>query len=360
MNIITRYFVKEFIKPLLFSSVMFGGLVMLSEFFRELNFYLEKKASFLYVFQYLFLNLPWWIIQVLPVAVLLAILFSLGGFARTGEITAIKAAGINLWRIIGIFMLCGVVIGAVDVFLREAVIPYSTNKAEFIKTTQIRKENIETQFEHRNLVISLPDNGRMTAGYLNAKTGNIQKVVIDYYNSDFSLDRQVVSQEGTYDGVVWQLEKGVERKFVNGSLSEETGFLKKPVNLPFKPADFIHVGKRPEQMTYTEQAEYIKRLKNIGIPVEKEMILLYLRWALPLSHIIVMIIGIPFALGFGSKHGKILSFTFALIFAFVYWSVQAAGQSLGENMIISPLLAAWLGNIVFGIIGVYLLFRIKK
>ncbi|MCB4790453.1 MAG: LptF/LptG family permease [Elusimicrobia bacterium] len=359
MNIITRYLVKEFLKPLLFSSVVFGGLVLLSEFFRELNFYLEKKASFVYVFEYLFLNLPWWIIQVLPVAVLLAVLFSLGGLARSGEITAIKAAGINLWRIIGLLIICGIVIGLIDVILREKIIPYTTNRAEYIRISLIKKENIETQFEHHNLVISLPENGRMTIGYLNANLGRVENIVIDYYNKDFVLVSQLVSPQGSFDGKNWHMENGVERIF-NGNRFSEAYFAKKIIGLPFTPEDFIHVGKRPEQMSFKEQKKYISRLKNIGIPVEKEVILMHLRWALPLSHLIVMFLGIPFALSFGSKHGKILSFTFALIFASFYWAVQAIGQSLGENKVVSPILAAWLGNIVFGFIGIILLIKVKK
>ena len=80
MKIIYRYIIREFFKPLFFSSAVFGGLVMISEFFRELSFYMENKTPFLVVFEYLLLNLPWWIIQVLPVSVLLAVLFSLAMF----------------------------------------------------------------------------------------------------------------------------------------------------------------------------------------------------------------------------------------------------------------------------------------
>jgi lipopolysaccharide export LptBFGC system permease protein LptF len=73
-----------------------------------------------------------------------------------------------------------------------------------------------------------------------------------------------------------------------------------------------------------------------------------------------MLIGIPFALGLGSRHGKIISFTFALIFSFLYWGLQAMGQSFGENRVISPFAAAWLGNFVFGTAGIYLAGKIKK
>ncbi|MEI8218164.1 MAG: LptF/LptG family permease, partial [Elusimicrobiota bacterium] len=136
-----RYLSREFIKPLIFSTASFGGLVMISEFFRELNYYLEKKVNFIDVFAYLLCNLPWWCIQVLPVSVLLAVLFSLGDLARHNEITAVKASGVNLWKIILLFMLGGLLIGVSDFAVRELVIPHTVRLAEVIRDTRIHRED---------------------------------------------------------------------------------------------------------------------------------------------------------------------------------------------------------------------------
>jgi lipopolysaccharide export system permease protein len=320
---------------------------------------MEKKASFIAVFEYLIFNLPWWIIQVLPVAVLLAVLFSLGGLARTGEITALKAAGVNLWRIIILFLAAGLFISMMDIVLREKIIPFTVKHSEKVRIEKIRKEKLSRTVEFNDLVVSLPDNGRMTIGYLNAKEGRIWRIVIDYYNDSFQLARQIVAEEGKWTDNKWIMENGVERIFNSGGF-KETGFKEKELSLPFDIEDFILVKTRPEQMSTKEFKDYINQLKTLGVPPEKEIIRLYSRWAVVFSHIIVMLIGIPFALGLGSHHGKIISFTFALILAFIYWGLQAVGQSLGENGLISPILSAWLGNIVFGVIGTVLLLRIKK
>jgi len=322
---------------------------------------MEKKASYLAVFQYLLLNIPWWIIQVLPVAVLLAVLFSLGQLAKQNEITALKAAGINPWRIMGMLLLCGLVIGAGELVLREKVIPFTIRQAEIIRKEKIEKvpRTIETDFY--NIVVSVPPHGRMTIGWLSTKDNTIHKTVIDYYDNDFNLKEQVVADSGQWQNNGWVLTGGVRRTFIPGSW-QDSRFDSMPVHLPFKPQDFVFIVSklRPEQMSAGEFKQYIKRLQTVGIPVEKERIQYNLRWSSVFSHLIVMLIGIPFAVGLGSKHGKVISFTFALIFAFVYWGFQAIGQSLGENRVISPWLAAWLGNIVFGAIGLGLVSKIKR
>ena len=139
MKILTRYIIKEFLKPLIFSALAFGIIVLISEFFRELHFYMENHANFLYVIEYLICNLPWWIIQVLPISVLLSVLFSLSALARHNEITAIKSAGINLWRILFILFICGLFIGLFETILREKIIPITVQYADHIKTKKIQK-----------------------------------------------------------------------------------------------------------------------------------------------------------------------------------------------------------------------------
>lgn len=359
MKILTRYLITEFLKPLFGGISAFSGLVMISEFFRELNYYLEKKTSFVYVFLYLFFNLPWYVIQVLPVAVLLALLFSMGQLARQGEITAMKAAGVNLWRLAATFVFCGVLIGVAEILMRETVIPYTVQQAEKIKQDKIKAEKSYVQTEFYDMVVSLPSEGRMTLGYLNAPANCANQIVIDYYDERFNLRKQIVARSGTFSEAQWHFSDGVERSFAR-ILKKEERFAEKSVKLPFKPMDFVVVKLRPEQMTTAAYRKYINQIKNLGIPSTTDQIQYYLRTSSAFSHIIVMLIGIPFALGLGSRQSKIISFTFALLFAFIYWGVQAIGQSLGENQVVSPLAAAWLGNILFGIAGVFLISRIEK
>jgi len=351
--------IREFIKPLLYSSGVFGLLVMISEFFRNLNFYLEQKASFIEVFKYLFLNLPWWIIQVLPVAVLLAVLFSVGQLARHGEITAIKSAGINLWRIISLFLIFGLFIGLGDLAMREIIIPQTSRLADKILLEKIHMDKPKSRTEFTDLVVTLPRNGRMTIGYMNTETNILKQVVIDYYNEKFDLTTQIACESAAFSSSTWHLMNGAERIFKDNAI-EENHFVEKTLSLDIKPADLVLDDVRPEQKTTSYYESYIRQLEALGIPSEKEWIQFNMRYSSIFSHLIVMLIGIPFAISVSGRMGKILSFIFALIFAFVYWGLQAVGQSLGENKVLSPFFAAWLGNIIFGFLGVYLLGRVRK
>ena len=202
--------------------------------------------------------------------------------------------------------------------------------------------------------------------HISSKNGqNIEKkymkdIIIDEYNDDFSLKKNIIVGHADYDGTQWVFQDGIERVFDENHNWKEEYFDNKQLDIYIEPKKFIIPDKRYELMNLKDFKEYIQRKQMFGQSTIKEQITYHSRFANVFCHIIVMMIGIPFALGLGNKFGKILSFTFALIFSFIYWSVQAICMSLGENLILNVWLSAWLPNIIFVVIGVYLLTRIKK
>lgn len=359
MKIIYFYITKQFSKIFFFTAFAFGFIVLISELFRQLSFYMEYKTPLLIIFQHLFSNIPWWIIQVLPVATLLALLFSLGDLAKKNEITAIKAAGVNLWKVITIFLIIGFIIGLSDFAARELVVPKTALFNEKVKKEKIQKEEISAKTEFTNLIVSLQNNTRLTVGYLNTNEKYMQNIVIENYDEDFYLKRLILAAEGRWKNKTWTLENGVIREF-NNDFWEEIYFQEYESGINLKPADIAIDKKRYEMMNTYDFRKYINQLRIFGQTALKDRIVLNIRYASVFCHIVVMMIGIPFALGFGPKLGKILSFTMALLAAFIYWGVQAVTQSLGENSLISPFLAAWLPNFIFFAVGIFLLFKVKK
>ncbi|MDR1942177.1 MAG: LptF/LptG family permease [Endomicrobium sp.] len=359
MKILYFYVAKQFLKIFFFTALAFGFIVLISELFRQIGFYMENKTPFIIIAQHLLSNVPWWIIEVLPVATLLAVLFSLGGFAKQNEITAIKAAGINLWKIIFIFLFLGVLIGAADLGAREFLIPTTTKFNERVKRERIQKEEIKYQTEFSDLIVSLRNNMRFTVGFLDTKAGIMKDAVIEKYNDDFYLQYLILASQGKWNGQTWVLENGVIRKFKDGFWNE-LYFQSYDSGIELKPQDIAFRKMKSETMSTREFRKYINQLRIFGQTALKERINLQIRYASVFCHLVVMMIGIPFALGVGNKLNKIISFTMALIAAFIYWGVQAITQSLGENAILSPIMAAWLPNIIFISTGAFLLAKLKK
>ena len=138
------YISKQFLKPLFYITFAFGFIVLISELFREMNFYMEKKTPFITIVEYLLFNLPWWTIDVFALSVLLALLFSLGDLAKRNEITVLKASGINIWNLIALFVFLGFCLGIIDFAAREFIIPKTVAAASYVRNVKIEKK--QTKF----------------------------------------------------------------------------------------------------------------------------------------------------------------------------------------------------------------------
>jgi lipopolysaccharide export system permease protein len=304
--------------------------------------------------------MPLWLIQALPIAALLALLFSLGDLSKNNEITAIKAAGINIWRIIILFFIMGFVIGTVDFAVKEFIVPKTNSYKEVIEKEKIQKEKINIKTEFSNLIVPVLNNTRVTIAYLNTEKNIMKNIAIEKFSDKFKIERLILAEAGIWENDSWLLKNGVIRNF-NADFWNETHFEQYDPNIHIKLEDMsIQDDINYDAMNMHALKKYINKLRTFGQTAVRERIILNMRFAVVFAYVVVMMIGIPFAIGFENKLNKILSFTLAMTVAFIYWGTQAITKSLGENLILSPFMTAWLPNLIFLAVGICLLIKVKK
>jgi lipopolysaccharide export system permease protein len=129
--------------------------------------------------------------------------------------------------------------------------------------------------------------------------------------------------------------------------------------LPETPEDFAEAEEDPGALSYWELSNYIGRLKQSGSRVQKYLVELYLKVAFPLTNLIVVVIGTALALRV-RRGGLAVSFGLSVFISFIYYAFIRTGQALGHKGALPPLLAAWIGNIFFGVLAVELLRRARR
>jgi lipopolysaccharide export LptBFGC system permease protein LptF len=102
--------------------------------------------------------------------------------------------------------------------------------------------------------------------------------------------------------------------------------------------------------------DYIIRLRKNGLPSNKEQVELGLKFSYPFANLVIMLMGIPFAL-WTKQSSKVMNFGTGMVIAFIFWGSIEVGHALGENKVLSPLLAAWLSNFFFGSIAAWLVVK---
>jgi lipopolysaccharide export system permease protein len=361
IKILDKYIIRSFIKIFAFILAIFVFVVIMPDLLDKLDLYMRYKASIGLIFLHQISNLPEYLMQALPIVTLIAVLFSFSNLSQKNEITAIKAAGINIWRTIITFLIMGLIIGIGDFTIRETVVPKTSLYNSKVKKERIKKEKMLVKTDYYDQIIALPDNTRMTVGRLDTKAGIMKDIVMEKYNDAFAIEKLILAKEAVWENGSWVFRGGVVRKF-DTSPWNETYFENYNACIRVTPKDLTVEPKanRYYALDVREFKKHINQLKTLGKNTVFPKILLHARFASIFSHIVVMMIAIPFAVGSERKLNKILSFIFAVCAALIYWCIQAITQSLGENLILSPIIAAWIPNIIFFIIGIYLLIKVKK
>jgi lipopolysaccharide export system permease protein len=111
-------------------------------------------------------------------------------------------------------------------------------------------------------------------------------------------------------------------------------------------------------MNIRELKKYILTLRKRGDPVKGELVELYSKISFPLAIFIIALIGAPLALGIG-RGGFFLNFGISIAIAFTYWGVISLGKSLGKGGMLPPFLSAWIANLIFAGLGIYLICKAR-
>src|SRR5438034_4283920 len=145
MRLLDRYLLRELLVPLGYCLCGFLILLIFGDLFADLGDFQRKKLLFRDIAEYYLVSTPDLLVQVAPMALLLASLYALTNHSRHHEITAIRAAGIGLWRLCLPYTVVGVLLSLAMFALNELCVPIGVEKAERILVRHVQRP--DTQME---------------------------------------------------------------------------------------------------------------------------------------------------------------------------------------------------------------------
>ena len=133
MRLLDRYLLRELLVPLGYCLCGFLIFYVAFDLIFQINRFLDNQMLFLDIVEYYVVTLPELLVeQVLPVSLLLALLYTLTNLSRYNELTAMRAAGIGLWRLSMPYLAVGAVFGLVVLVIGEFWLPSASERAKFI------------------------------------------------------------------------------------------------------------------------------------------------------------------------------------------------------------------------------------
>jgi lipopolysaccharide export system permease protein len=358
VKILDRYLLREFLGYVLLGLAGFIVIFIVVDIFEKIDVFLDHRAPALLITRYYLYKAPEVVVQVLPVALLLATFLALGQLNKFNELTAMRTAGWSLARILRVVFATGVGAALLSLGLGEYVVPHADRERNRIYDEQIQRIERPTATERAD-VTYLGEGGRIFFIHLYlVKEQRMHEVSLQEFRAG-ELVRRIDAAEGWWDGNRWVFSSGFLRTF-DGGREHAEAFERMAVNgLAEKPEDFAKENRKPEEMNYWELRSYIEKLRASGGRVANYLVDLHLKLAFPLINVIVLMIGASLATRLRMQ-GAALGFGLSIGIAFVFYGLMRTGQALGHNGALPPYLAAWMADILFGTVGVLMLRGAQK
>ena len=353
VTIISRYITREFLK--LFSLVLlsFLSIYLIVDFFERIRMFLSNQATVGQMASYFLYTLPMIVAQAIPVSVLLATLLTFGMFSKNHELVAMKASGISMYRA-SVPVLSIAVVACLLVFiLNEFVTPYTNQMARQIKLVEILKQKKTGVFK-QNRVWFRAKNSIYSFTIFDPEKNTLKGISIHYFDPGFALTKRIDSRSADWKGDHWEFFDVLVTQFPEGRFPSIERFDSMIIDIPEEPSDFQVAQKSADEMGYLELRGYIRKIKEEGYDVTRYEADLHGKIAFTLVSIFVVMVGIAFSMRPERSGGVAQGVAAGLVIGFSYWLLFALCISLGRSGTLTPMLSAWLPNLIFGSISAYL------
>jgi lipopolysaccharide export system permease protein len=357
--LLDRYLVREYLTFIGTGIAVGAVLILVVDLLQYLDRYLRVKPPVMVLFQHLLFRLPGSLYEGLPIIVLISTVCLFLSLTQQHELDAMKAAGISLYRTSLPILLVALAISIASVIVQETVLPVINAKAEDIDWVKIRGNQSRHLQQQTRIWYRSSDTRFMRMELLDPIDRSLNGLLVLGVSQDFRLVDRLDAREAKWSSEGWLLRDGVYRQISPTNQLTSDVFTERRVTMPEQINDLIQIQQGPETMTFRELRVYVMRLAETGHNVGKYLVDLYRKLSFPLIHVIMALVGIPFALTSPREGGRAMGVAVAVLIAVGYWVVHATAIAFAKADLLPPMLGAWTANILFAGLGTALFLRAK-
>ena len=360
LSIIDRYLIGKFLAVLFFSLIAMVTIFVAVNYVENADKFIDRKVPGELIFQYYLNFIPNIITLTLPVDILLASLFSLGGLARFNELTAIKASGVSLYRVVFPLIVIAMLVSISNFWISENIVPTSNSTKTEIWKTYVDRAMMSRRMMGSNISLYDPEGTKVFIEKFDKKNIVCTNISIQKFYG-FKLVSRIDAHEASWDSLksAWLLKNGTQRRFDNETEIVHNFKLMEKTDLFFHPDDILKREQNPDEMNFVELNDFIKKLKLSGARTERWEVDYHLKFAYPLTCFFMVVFGAPLAAA-RKKSGAGLNIFLTLVICFGYYSMIQLGRFMGYNQTLDPIQAAWIGNVIFGFLSILIFIRLKS
>jgi lipopolysaccharide export system permease protein len=346
MQIINRYLTREILKYFIIIMTMVVGIYFIVDFFEKIDNFLDVGASVTIALLFFIYKIPFIISQILPVAILLAILVTFGLMSRNNEIIALRSSGVSTFLLFRPLISIGIICGILLFFLSEVIVPITMERANRIYLTEVKKVAAITAKE-KNIWIKR-DHAIYHISYYDPTNQLIFGLSAHFFNDQFQLIKRIDARSGRFKEGSWVLKDFMLQEIDADTEEATVSFHRQQaVSSVFQPEDLKRVAKSSKEMGFAELLSFIKKIESEGYNADKYRVDLNAKIAFPVACIIMCLVGTGIAVRGKLKEGIPVIVAYGIGIAFLYWVASSFFISLGYGAMLHPIASAWMANIIF-------------
>jgi LPS export ABC transporter permease LptG/LPS export ABC transporter permease LptF len=363
--ILDEYVMGSFVRNFFLVLASFTVLFEIFTFFELIGDIIKYRTPLVTVGAYLFNLIPFILYNVTPFCALIAMLITFGALSRSSELTAMKATGMSLYRIITPVLLVAALLSAALFAFDEGYLPAANRRQEALRSV-IRGRPAQTFLRPDRQWMSGQASGEgqptriFYYQYFDPdKNAFANLTVFEFQPGTFALTRRIFASSARWDDRIsrWVFENGWQRTFTGETVSGyQTFTLSTFPEIHEQPSYFKKEDRQSQEMSYSELSSYIEDLRQSGFDTVRLRVQLNRKVAYPLVTLVLALVAIPLSLTAG-KRGSIAGMGAAVGIAIAFWVVAAVFENLGDVNSLPAVLAAWSPDVLFTIAGSYLLLR---
>jgi LPS export ABC transporter permease LptG len=358
MRLLDRYVLRYFLQAYFYCIAGFISIWFIFDVSDNISTFLDERVSRSLIATYYLAQAPQILVILLPVALLLALLFCLGRMSRSNEIVSMLTAGISLPRLAAPLLLAGLLTTAASTALNYSLAPHAEYaRKKLLEDPKSRRQQVGLLAQ---IFRNRTDNRTWFVQQFKAGENQFTTVHIVQQDENDNIVTNYIATSALYhpESNAWELQ---QVKVVH---YDETGNITKSeisdslmINdwseTPFR---LTSANVRAEYLSVPELRDYLSFNSDFPpILLAPFATHLQYRLALPWTCVVIALIATSLGVGF-SRRGILSSVAAAILIVFAMNFVMHLFLALGEGARIPDWAAAWIPNVLFGALGLVLLY----
>lgn len=354
MKTADRFLLQGFLSRTGLMLFLLGGVYVLSEVLNESGNLGEGQFGIVALGQYVGLRLPGILVEMAPFAVLLGTLVFLGDLARHAELTALRAGGMSLPRIVRPLLLGGLLVAGLTYGINDQAAGQLDSLAD-----RFMQEKTKGKQPGRWLSsggVWFRDGDWVISADRVARSGTELRGVRLFQRDGEGMLREVVEAARLHHANgEWRLDRAqaLSTQSLEAIVPEE------PLDLRADPEVLADLGKSPERMSFLRLWGYVEQLRAQGQPVNSLGFTLWQKVTLPLACAVMVLVAAPFVSLNPRGGGRVGRLLIGIGLGLVFHASNVLAGHLTAAGGLPPVAAAWMPIVGFSLLGGVLLLRAR-